>query len=256
MVLTRSIISSFFLTLFKIKHYLELHSELKSFTKILMINLGFIKSQSIKKKILISNALNKIFKFNKKDILVLHDGVDTKNFIISKSIKKFKTATYIGSFLKGRGIEIIIELAKKFPKINFELYGMKDKIFKTNIKNLNFHKFVNYKKVPNILQKSDILLMPYSNDVEIRAKNINTANYCSPLKMFDYLASGKIIISSKLDGICEVLINKQNAIIVHDYEVNYWVKAFNDLISNKFDNKKLKMQFLQQKNIVGTIDQI
>ena len=57
---------------------------------------------------------------------------------------------------------------------------MKDKIFKTNIKNLNFHKFVNYKKVPNILQKSDILLMPYSNDVEIRAKNINTANYCSP----------------------------------------------------------------------------
>ena len=44
---------------------------------------------------------------------------------------------------------------------------------------------------------------------KINANNINTANYCSPLKMFDYLASGRIIISSKLDGICEVLKHKK-----------------------------------------------
>ena len=33
-----------------------------------------------------------------------------------KKIKKIKTATYIGSFYKGRGIELILKLAKYFIK--------------------------------------------------------------------------------------------------------------------------------------------
>ena len=60
--------------------------------------------------------------------------------------------------------------------------------------------------------------MPYSNKVSVRSKTLNTADYCSPLKMFDYLAAGKIIMSSKLNGICEVLSHKKNAIIVKDYD--------------------------------------
>ena len=81
--------------------------------------------------------------------------------------------------------------------------------------------------------------MPYSNDVSINANNLNTANYCSPLKMFDYLASGRIIISSKLDGICEVLINKNNSIVVNKYNYQNWKKAINDLLENKFHISKI-----------------
>ena len=65
---------------FKIKHILEIHSEFQSFTKFLMINLNFINSSYISKKILILESLNKIFKFNKNEYIVLHDGVDVKNF--------------------------------------------------------------------------------------------------------------------------------------------------------------------------------
>ena len=35
--------------------------------------------------------------------------------------------------------------------------------------------------------------MPYANQVFVRSKSLNTADYCSPLKMFDYLASGKFL---------------------------------------------------------------
>ena len=59
-----------------------------------MINLKFIESNYIKKKILISESLNKIFKFKKIEYIVLHDGVDVKNFKVSKErnqIKKFAT---------------------------------------------------------------------------------------------------------------------------------------------------------------------
>lgn len=241
LILTRSIYSSFFLCILKKKHYLEIHSEMKSLSKFLMIYLNFINSKYIKKKIIISNALNKIFKFNKSNVLILHDGTDVKNFKKIRFIDKIKVATYIGSFYKGRGIELIFKIAEKFQNLQFNLYGLKDEIkIKNNLKNVSVYKYIDYNKVPKILNKSDILLMPYYKQVSINAKNINTANYCSPLKMFDYLASGKLIISSKLDGICEVLRNKQNAIIVGDYKINLWAKAFNDLISNKFDNKKIK----------------
>ena len=57
LILTRSFITSFFLSLFKIKHFLEIHSELTSLTKFIMINLNFINSKYIIKIILISNII-------------------------------------------------------------------------------------------------------------------------------------------------------------------------------------------------------
>ena len=35
--------------------------------------------------------------------------------------------------------------------------------------------------------------------------------------MFDYLAAGRIILSSKRDGICEILNHNVNAVIVDKY---------------------------------------
>ena len=209
LILSRSIITSFILSLFKIHHFLEIHSEFKSLTKFIMINLNFINSNYIVKKILISKALNKVFNFDKKKILILHDGVDIDNFKKPKIINNIKSAAYIGSFYKGRGIEIIVQLANRFKEINFNLYGDTQNSFHTRLKNIKVFNFVPYRKIPLILSKSDLLLMPYAKNVSVRSKNLNTADYCSPLKMFDYLASGKIIMSSKLGGICEVLKHKK-----------------------------------------------
>ena len=58
-----------------------------------MINLKFIESSYIEKKILISESLNKIFNFKKNEYLVLHDGVDVKNF------EKFKNITILKKFV-------------------------------------------------------------------------------------------------------------------------------------------------------------
>ena len=79
--------------------------------------------------------------------------------------------------------------------------------------------------------------MPYSNHVEIRAKGVNTAEYCSPLKMFDYLAAGKIIVSSKLSGICEVLKHNKNSILVKDFNYKSWEKSILEIINGKYNIK-------------------
>lgn len=248
LILTRSFITSFFLSCFRIKHFLEIHSEIKSITKFLMINLNFINSKYIVKLILISNALNKIYKIKKSKVLILHDGVDVKNFRKKKVFKKIKIATYVGSFYKGRGIEIIQELANKFKSIEFRLYGDKTEHLNNTTKNIKFLGHINYSKVPGVLSKSHILLMPYANHVSVRAKNVNTANYCSPLKMFDYLAAGKIIMSSKLDGICEILRHEQNAIIVDKYHKDNWIKELNNLLKKRYNiNKISKNSFITAK---------
>ena len=212
-VLTRSIIASFFLCIFKVKHFLEIHNELNGLTKFLMINLNFINSYYITKIILISKTLSKIFpKIKKNKTLILHDAVNIKNFKYRKDNNKIRNLTYIGSFYKGKGIELIYKLAEKFKKINFNIYG--DPLGKINDLpiNVKIHGYINYKKVPNVLAKSDILLLPNA-DLQFGRGNINITNYNSPLKMFDYLASGKVILASRRDGICEVL--------KHNYKFNY-----------------------------------
>ena len=65
-----------------------------------MINLNFIKSKHIKKKILISESLNKIFKFDKNEYLVLHDGVDIENFDNFKNTEIIKKFVMLEAFIK------------------------------------------------------------------------------------------------------------------------------------------------------------
>lgn len=248
-ILTRSFLSSVILSCFKVKHFLEIHSEFQSLTKFLMINLKFIESSYIEKKILISESLNKIFNFKKNEYLVLHDGVDIKNFEKFKNITNIKEVCYVGSFYKGRGIDLILHLASKFPNLNFHLYGQSKEEIRPNLKNVKIHNFVDYCNVPYILSKSDVLLMPYSKNVSVRSKTLNTADYCSPLKMFDYLAAGKIIMSSKLGGICEILKHKENSIIVEEFKHEMWELELSNLLKDVYDIKKI------QKNAFSTANE-
>ena len=248
LIITRSLLSSILFSIFRIKHILEIHSEFQSLTKFLMINLKFIKSDYIKKKILISESLNKIFNFKKNEYIVLHDGVDINNFKFTENRNEIKKLCYTGGFYKGRGIELIIELAKNFTDLEFELYGQTDSKLDINLNNLKIFDYVNYCDVPNILSNSDILLMPYANKVFVRSKSLNTANYCSPLKMFDYLASGKIIISSNLDGICEVLKHKKNSIIVEEFKYEFWKKEINKILRKEYDLQSIKKNAIKTAN--------
>ena len=60
------------------------------------------------------------------------------------------------------------------------------------------------------------------------------------IKMFDYLASGKIIVSSKRDGICEILKHNHNSIIVNQYDLKSWIKSMNNILNNKYNLRNLR----------------
>ena len=63
--------------------------------------------------------------------------------------------------------------------------------------------------------------------------------------MFDYLASGKIIVSSKRDGICEILKHNYNSIIVNKYDLDCWIYEIDKIMSKKYDLIKFRKNSLK-----------
>jgi glycosyltransferase involved in cell wall biosynthesis len=60
----------------------------------------------------------------------------------------------------------------------------------------------------------DVLLAPYLSDVEGHGRGRNIAEGMSPLKLFEYMAHGKPIVSSDLPVIREVLRDSVNSVLV------------------------------------------
>ena len=63
--------------------------------------------------------------------------------------------------------------------------------------------------------------------------------------MFDYLASGKIIISSKRDGICEILKHNYNAIVIKEYNTEVWIKYLKNILNKKYNLKKIRLNSIK-----------
>lgn len=240
-IITRSLISSFVLSLLNINHFLEVHQEIKGITKILLIDLNFINSKNIIKVIFISKGLANFYSFKKINKIILHDACELRDFYKKKPSKVIKNIYYIGSFYKGRGIDLIEKLAFKMKYLNFYAYGMRDEK-KKSTGNLKFFKIVSYSKVGKILKKADLLLMPYQSKISINSKNFDDeiSKFISPLKMFEYLATGIPIISSNIKVLREKLTHNQNCLLINNFEnVNDWIVAINKLKNNFYLRKKI-----------------
>jgi len=239
LIITRSLITSVFLSLFRIKHFLEIHQEIKGLTKFFLINLNFINSKFIIKNIFISKSLANFYRSKTKKYKVLHDGVDLTKFK-KKTIKKINKISYVGSFYKGRGIELIFEIAKELKSFKFYLYGKRNEKFYQLPRNVYLKPFVKQSKIPTILNKSDLLLLPYSKKVYISSdtKSSDISKFMSPLKLFEYLASGTPILCSNIKVLREVLKDHYNSILINNFEnKKKWIEEIKKISKNY---KKLK----------------
>ena len=250
------------MALFNVKNTLEIHSELSGFTKIFfsIIKINFIGKNL--KFIFINEYLRKKFNIKKEKSIILYDAVDYRDFKPSNR-KAFKNCCfYCGSFAKGKALEIIMKVAKKLPHINFHLYGNPDTIYKKKINKLNnifFKGYINYSKVVLLINNYKVLLMPYKKNVGVLIKDLNVAKYFSPLKMYDYLASGKIIIASDLPVYRDVLKNNINAIILKE-DMDMWSRMITKALKTKQYNylgvagRKISKNYSWKSRIIKIIN--
>ena len=214
-----------------------------------------VSSQNLQRLIFISERLESLFfkKYTntKLDFCVAHDGVSRESLERNQSQEEDRKdldlplgktiAGYTGSLFPGRGSEIIFQLARRFSDIVFLVVGgegryldvMKQKIQDAQITNILALGHVPHKTVLGYLNSCDFLLMPYQKQVLHRQAKHNTVEYMSPLKMFEYLAAGKPIISSRIPVLEEVLTDERNALLVDPDDLSGWEKALKRLLSDQ-----------------------
>ena len=232
---SRSVLFAIIGSLFNEKIILEVHHKLSGMTKFLFIFLKKINLLNGLRYILIHENLIKIFNPQKDRYICLDDAVDVNDFIVKKPIKKIKeTCVYVGSFYRGKGIELILKIAKNLNNINFHLYGDKNFLNIKDIpKNVKIFDYIDYKDIPKVLLKYEIALMPYGNWVSGRLKKINLVQSMSPLKMFDYLASSNIILASDLKVYKHILKHKYNSILINNTKLNEWIYWIDEIFKSK-----------------------
>jgi len=79
----------------------------------------------------------------------------------------------------------------------------------------------------------DVLLMPSSKKILRSVGGVgNIAKFTSPLKLFDYLASGKLIIISNLNVFNEIIKEDVNCLIVKKLSLKHWHNVIKNIRSN------------------------
>ena len=241
-------------------HSTLLNAELDDFK--LLLKTGMLKFIVVISESLKIGLTEQLSSLTLPSLHVLHDGVDLDFFEKHHDTKlecrkklalpNALTVGYTGHLYPGKGGEVIIELAKVMQKINFLIVGGKDEdvrrykeiIEKLELKNVTLVGHVENKLVIDYMKASDVLLMPYQSVVNGSGSTINISNWMSPLKMFEYMASNRPIISSDLPVIREVL-NEDNSILCDPSNIAEWSKAIELLTQNeefalKISNNALK----------------
>ena len=158
-------------------------------------------------------------------LLVAPNGVDVQRFMPVTSVAALRGSLglpqsktivgFCGHLYEGRGIEELLECARLLDQVLFLLVGgepgdvdkYRSLAQRLNVPNVRFIGFVPYADVPTYLLASDILVMPYTTAT-------STHKYMSPMKMFDYLASGRLIVATDFPIVREILHDRRNAILV------------------------------------------
>ena len=244
LIITRNFFIIFLCSLFRLNCILELHHDIKiegRVVRFLVKKTNFLNSKKIFKIVAISETIKnhyiEYYNVNEKKIVVLPSGSSLKAKFEFK-IKSKLDIGYFGSLSSSKGIDLILKLSRLDKTNNYWIYGgYTNSINKLALKkcndNLFLGKYLSYKKLLKTMSKMDILLLPYKNVVHSAGDVDNIAEFTSPLKLFDYLACGKLILSSNLDVFKEIVKDKKNCILVNNFNSPFsWLKEIKKIKNN------------------------
>lgn len=197
----------------KNKWFFEAHTFPKSFFGRLFQQIVLKKSAGI---ICISDGLRRKYEsiYDGK-ILTAEDGVDLRIFGDKKTMKAVPEKAkgpgvilYTGSPYGWKGVFTLAKATSKMKNIEMIFLGgnhtepefLRLKKYAQDAKVLPY---VSYLEVPKFIEKADVLVIPNS------AKDAISKEDSSPLKLFEYMASGKKIVASDVPAIRSVLSEKE-----------------------------------------------
>jgi glycosyltransferase involved in cell wall biosynthesis len=181
------------------------------------------------------------------DIFVAPNGVDLEHYQDLPSPSEARqslglpqrfTAGYSGHFYAGRGMDLMFRLAKALPDIHFLWVGgesadvekWKDRLDDDGVSNITLTGFMEHTVLPIYQAAADVLLMPYGWQIAGSGGG-DSAKIASPMKMFEYMAANRAIISSDLPVFHEVLDDRM-AVFCPPDDLSAWIGALSHLREN------------------------
>jgi glycosyltransferase involved in cell wall biosynthesis len=178
----------------------------------------------------ISRALENSFLragFSRKKIFYSPDGVDLSMYskILSrKSARKIlgwplsaKTIVYCGHLYPWKGVYTLAESSRYLKEdCRVVITGGTQKhqnelaefVQENKFKQVTLTGYVKPSEVPKHLFAADVVVLPHS------ARDLQTRCHSSPLKMFEYMASGRPVVASNIPSVSEILTDQKEAVLV------------------------------------------
>jgi len=155
------------------------------------------------------------------------------------------TIGYTGHLYSGRGVELMLGMAERLPNLSFMLAGgenedvtnLRLRVESRNLRNVILTGFIPNSELPSYQAACDLLLMPYQRRVS-GSSGGDISKYLSPMKLFEYMACGRPILSSDLPVFREVL-NERNAVLIIPDDIDQWVENIEALISDSDTRREL-----------------
>ncbi|MCE9646977.1 MAG: glycosyltransferase [Chloroflexi bacterium] len=158
------------------------------------------------------------------------------------------TVGFTGHIYPGRGADLLFELAGQMPQVNFLWVGgtpelvdfWRVKLTQAGMINVTMTGFVKHESIPLHQAAADVLLMPYGRSISASSGQ-DIAEVINPMKMFEYMASGRAIVSADLPSIREVL-NDENAVFCEPNDIGKWKAVIESLLADESRRRELGAQ--------------
>jgi glycosyltransferase involved in cell wall biosynthesis len=236
--------SAVFSLLYKIPTIFEIHIQPTGFFGPAW-HQAFAKFPGRKRLVSITGALVGVLerdykiRMNHDEIVIAPNGVDLERFASLPSTPELARQTLnlpsaltvmcTGHLYAGRGADLFLALAKSIPQAHFVWVGgraedvetWKQRAAHEAISNLTFTGFIPNQDLPLYQSAADILLMPYSRSIMGSSGTADSASVASPMKLFEYMAAGRAIVTADLPVIREVL-NEKNSVFCEPGELESW----------------------------------
>jgi glycosyltransferase involved in cell wall biosynthesis len=200
----------------------------------------------------ITEALGRALRLPEEQTVTAPDGVDLERYASLPDpgparrmldLPAAPTVLCTGHLYAGRGADLFLSLAAKFPQASFVWVGGRPADVETwkgraaGLANVLFTGFVPNERIQLYQSAADVLLMPYQSTVATSSGG-NTAGIASPMKMFEYMAAGRAILSSDLPVLHEVLDGRM-AIFCPLEDAGAWEAALGRLLGDEALRKSL-----------------
>ena len=187
--------------------------------------------------------------FPAEDVVIAPNGVDLERFASlpdpvtarrQTGLRESPTIMCTGHLYAGRGAELFLALARTISSAHFVWVGgrpedievWRQRAETNHLYNITFVGFIPNGSLPVYQAAADILLMPYSKSIMGSSGTADSAGVASPMKMFEYMATGRAIASAYLPVIREVL-NENNAVFCRPDDIQSWKSALERLLNDE-----------------------